>query len=385
MITKITLENFFSYGSPETIHLNKGANVIIGANGSGKTNFLKALHLLRIGVARRDLKHLMWDEWGGWQAILHSGNIKGDAIALHYEFSSFDGVILTYQLTFSNEGEKIEEVLKFTNNQKPFTFLSIASNTLSKEVEGYVVVDKQGKKEELHSESLEIGELYLGQLATTSLHIRGFLDYIRSINYYNHFNLSPQSAIRTVNKLSVDHYLSDIGTNLSAILSKIKKNQPVAYEEIQDQLRQVNPQFESLIFEEQGGRSYLKVKEYNLTRSIPLEHLSDGTLHFLLMLSVFYNADRGQALIIEELELGLHPKAVHFLAKAIQYAVEDGAQLFVVTHSPSILNDFEMKEVYVLEKDHDNQTVIQSAENYETQDINVLLGKIWYPTINKGE
>lgn len=381
MITKVVLENFFSYGASTSIELNEGANVIIGANGSGKTNFLKALHLLRVGVTKRDLRHLMWDEWGGWDAILHSGQIKGEYIALEYEFSSFDQVVLTYQLIFAKKGEEIRETLKFKTNEKSFTFLDITSNKRTKQVEGYVVVNNQRDKEEIHSESLEIGELYLGQLTTSSLHVRGLQDYIRNINYYNHFNISPKSAIRTVNHLSVDEYLSDIGTNLSTVLSKIKENQPFAYEEIQDQLKKINPQFEELIFEQMGGRSYLRIKEYYLSKNIPLEHLSDGTLHFLLMLSIFYNTERGQVLIIEELELGLHPEAVYFLAKAINYAVEDGAQLFVVTHSPSLLNDFALEAVHVIEKGEKNQTIIKSATKYNIQDINVLLSEIWQSAV----
>lgn len=39
MISKITLENFFSFKSPTTIELNPDINIIVGINGSGKSNF----------------------------------------------------------------------------------------------------------------------------------------------------------------------------------------------------------------------------------------------------------------------------------------------------------------------------------------------------------
>ncbi len=46
MISKITLENFFSFRESTTIELNSGVNILLGINGSGKSNFLKAIQLL---------------------------------------------------------------------------------------------------------------------------------------------------------------------------------------------------------------------------------------------------------------------------------------------------------------------------------------------------
>jgi chromosome segregation ATPase len=51
MLTKVTLENFFSFAEPTTIELNPEINVLIGINGSGKSNFLKAIRLLYDSIA----------------------------------------------------------------------------------------------------------------------------------------------------------------------------------------------------------------------------------------------------------------------------------------------------------------------------------------------
>jgi chromosome segregation ATPase len=50
MLTKITLENFFSFGRSTTIELNAGVNLLVGINGSGKSNLLKAIKLLVFGA-----------------------------------------------------------------------------------------------------------------------------------------------------------------------------------------------------------------------------------------------------------------------------------------------------------------------------------------------
>ncbi|MCP4702662.1 MAG: AAA family ATPase, partial [Gammaproteobacteria bacterium] len=50
MISKITLENFFSFRHPTTIQLNPDINILLGINGSGKSNFLKAIQLLHDSI-----------------------------------------------------------------------------------------------------------------------------------------------------------------------------------------------------------------------------------------------------------------------------------------------------------------------------------------------
>ena len=379
MLTKVTLENFFSFGKATTIELNPGANFLIGINASGKSNFFKALRLLKVGVVKRDLKHLFGEEWRGWKSMLHSGTIQENVIKLSYEYSSYDNVLLIYELSWTEGGKKFREVLKFANIDYPFTFLNLTTDLLKEEAEGYLVIDKAGKKEQLDIDalSLDTGELYLGQLKTTSLHVKGFLSYIKSMRDYNHFDMSPKSGVRFSSQLTVDDYLTDIGTNLAAVLSKIEESQPFAYEEIQQQLKKINPQFEELVFHERGEVKHLAIKEKHLKKEIPIEHLSDGTLHFLLMLCIFYNPDRGKVLVIEELELGLHPKAIGFVGQAIKYAAEDNTQLFIVTHSPMLLNGFELEDVYVFQKTKQNQTQVLPATTYQVENTKVLLNSIW--------
>jgi len=56
MIYKITLENFFSFKSPTTIFLNPDINILVGINGSGKSNFLKAIYLLQESIVGNGLE-----------------------------------------------------------------------------------------------------------------------------------------------------------------------------------------------------------------------------------------------------------------------------------------------------------------------------------------
>ncbi|MCI5139963.1 MAG: chromosome segregation protein SMC, partial [Candidatus Electrothrix sp. AR1] len=66
MIAKITLENFFSFRHPTTIELNPDINILLGINGSGKSNFLKALRLLHESIIGSGLEKVFLKEWSGF-------------------------------------------------------------------------------------------------------------------------------------------------------------------------------------------------------------------------------------------------------------------------------------------------------------------------------
>ncbi len=87
MIAKITLENFFSFGKKTEILLNPDINVLVGINGSGKSNLLKAIKLLYEGVAGEGFEKLFLRDWGGFDAITNLGS-KKDEIKLEFEFNT---------------------------------------------------------------------------------------------------------------------------------------------------------------------------------------------------------------------------------------------------------------------------------------------------------
>lgn len=86
MISKITLENFFSFKHPTTIELNSDINILVGINGSGKSNFLKAIHLLHDSIVGNGLETVFLKEWSGFNAVINFNQPEKDAIKLSFEF-----------------------------------------------------------------------------------------------------------------------------------------------------------------------------------------------------------------------------------------------------------------------------------------------------------
>ncbi len=87
MIKSISIENFFGFGNePTVIQLNQGVNVLVGINGSGKSVFLKAVHLLYESIAGEGFEKLFLKEWGGFPLVANFGEKQADKISIIYEF-----------------------------------------------------------------------------------------------------------------------------------------------------------------------------------------------------------------------------------------------------------------------------------------------------------
>ena len=86
-IESLRLRNYRNYVS-ETIHLNRGMNLILGDNGEGKTNILEAVYLLSTTRSHRnddDRDLILFDqEFGSVEGIINTGDSRDHLqIVLH--------------------------------------------------------------------------------------------------------------------------------------------------------------------------------------------------------------------------------------------------------------------------------------------------------------
>jgi predicted ATPase len=82
MISKITLENFFSFRQPTLIELNPDINILVGINGSGKSNFLKAIHLLAESIVGNGLEKIFLQQWSGFHSVINFNQGKKNYIII---------------------------------------------------------------------------------------------------------------------------------------------------------------------------------------------------------------------------------------------------------------------------------------------------------------
>ena len=201
---------------------------------------------------------------------------------------------------------------------------------------------------------------------------------IESMAVYNSFDIGSGSRLRVPTEFSTDVRLRKSGVNLTQILNELKLNHTFDFERLEETFRNVNPHYRSIEITNLYGQSYLSLREKNLSRAIGALHISDGTLRFLLAECVFYNPLRGQLVAIDEPERGLHPDMIRSVADMMKYAAKQ-SQIIVATHSPHLLNQFELEDMLVFEKDPENTTVVRrvSEDDFPEWEGEFLPGQMW--------
>ena len=205
------------------------------------------------------------------------------------------------------------------------------------------------------------------------------------------------NAIQRPSMLNPDVTLQPNGGDLPAVLDRLRDQHPERFEALDDAIPLWFPDFDRVLFDtpQQGHRSLLlRTKEGK--HSIKAEHLSQGTLLGLALLTLAYLPDPPPIIGLEEPDRGLHPRLLRDVRDALyrlSYPEASGenrspVQVIATTHSPYFLD---------LYKDHPEEIVIAQKEGgkahfrrlVDLPDFKEILestslGEVWYSGILGG-
>ena len=394
MLKSVIVKDFFSFKGEVELTLNRGVNLLLGINGSGKTSFINALRLLSEGVIGNGIESLIQTQWGGYSQILNcSGRERADSIQLTYifddsevnkfnRFKTFYSSVY-YRITIRPLGTTdyyLDEKLWVEHtceDDKEFVYLNFhngqgrlrqKSRTETPVFQDYSNGDFSGR------------ELILRQINEPNqyLPIHTIKRAVESLTVYNSFDTGDTSKIRRVAEYSTGIRLWKNGENLTQLLNDLRNNHSLDFEKIEEELHKVNPSYKNIEINNVTGLAYLSLREKNLDKTIGALHISDGTLRFLLLEAVFLNPNRGHLIAIDEPERGLHPGMIRSVAEMIKNAAKE-TQLIIATHSPHLLNQFELEDILVFEKNDFNVSVVRklSEEDFADYEGDLLPGQLW--------
>ena len=390
MIKELIVRDFFSFKGEHTIELNTGVNILVGVNGSGKTSFLNAITMLYEGVAGGGLSSL-FRQWGSYNAIVNAcGEVKPDCFSVTYVF---DADVLRkvvsaspfmkdvyYKITVFPIGDGTNYTLCETlysednkGKKKTFSYLEFRNGI------GQISVrTKSGIEVEKYDDGmLSAQELVLRQITDPQRYLPSFVvrEAISAIAGYSKFNFDQVRQPADANDVK---RLISTGENLSHLLSNLNNNYTFQYEKIIECLSDINPNFTGIGYNVFGSRLYLSLREKNLSHAIDALHMSDGTLKYLLLLSIFHNPQRGTLVCVDEPESCLHPDMIRSVAKMMKRAAMT-SQIIVATHSALLLNAFELDDILVFEKNDKNETQIirYSEDDFGDREDELLPGQLW--------
>ncbi len=325
----ITIKGFKSIASVEKLTL-RPINVLIGANGSGKSNFIGVfafLHAIREGRLKDYVTAA-----GGAEKVLHFGSKVTKEITF---FLSFSGEVNQYELTLFPTGDdglfrSESENVSYWDKKRYDT----------PDVRRILRAPEQGR---------EAGISISGK----DEH-RGWVRHRIGGWRFHHFHDTGSSALmRKTAKLDDNEFLRPDASNLAAYLYYLQEKHPVSYSLIQRTVQQVAPFFDDFRLKPlklKPDDIKLEWRHKKSDQYFDASSLSDGTLRFIALATLFSQPkgmDNSYSLIlVDEPELGLHPYAIEMLASLIRQASVD-TQVIVSTQSSLLLDHFEPEDVLV--------------------------------------
>ncbi len=373
MLKSIRLVNFYSFRDT-TIELNQGANVLVGINGSGKSNFLKVFELLKAAFNGQGLRRYIL-EIGGVNEILYQGEREHDEIVIQI---IKEGPVSATE-TINTEIETVTYEIRIIPTQTEYYLKERAWNKHTN------LFERDGSRLSIKFDSKKESFETLLQDELELISMRFSLDFesnvffslknvLSLLAYISYINTTTKSPIRKPVLAIPEKEIINGGDNLAQVLNTIKINDKKTYRKILEALQRVNPHFKDFDFRPFGTNFEMLLEEDGLNRSIHLSKVSDGTLRYLCLITALMT-NKKSVLCIDEPETGLHPDMLFNIAQAVKEAAETST-VIISTHSAQFLNYFDLETVRVFEKDGENATQVYA---YTEGDF-----KGWYETFQVG-
>ena len=138
------------------------------------------------------------------------------------------------------------------------------------------------------------------------------------------------------------------GSNLAAVLARLKERSPKSYSELTAEVFRIMPEFRSLeLVGHSNGRISFGLRLYE-NGFVPAVELSQGMLYLLAILALAFDPDPPRVICIEEVDRGIHPRALREVRDALYRLSFPGAhgldrravQVITTTHSPYFIDLF---------------------------------------------
>ena len=388
-IKSIQLRNFLSFGDQSEAVPLQPLNIIIGANGSGKSNFLEAFELLRntpnelVVPIRKGGGVAEW-LWKGGEGnapasievrVSRSPVSQKDVIDLRYNFA-FTAANHRLELV----DEKIEDAEK-TNPRARASYFYYRYQSGKPVLNIGASGEERGGKRMLQRDHIDPEKSILAQRRDPDQYpeLAFLAQSFGSISLFREWTFGRNATLRQPQRLDAySQFLLPDASNLALVLNSLER-MPSAKQRLLEALKEFYEDVENYGVDLTGGLVQLYLHEKNLSSPVLSARLSDGTLRYLALLAILCHPKPPPLVCIEEPELGLHPDILPDLAKLLKEASER-TQLIVTTHSDILVGAFSDKpEVVLVSEKTDTGTTLTRLNPEELQAWlkDYSLGQLW--------
>ena len=307
----------------------KDINVLIGANGAGKTNLISLFTFLGC-LSRGKLQQYVKTE-GGAGTFFHFGTKNTEGIKLGLEIGN---------------NEYNVEFLPDLDNDSLFFDIESCRRAHPPGETNWHLCSRKG-------ESGLVTEDLTGQ--AVKYYTKKYLDQCR---VYHFHDTSGQAAFKKSSSLYDNYYLEEDAANIAPFLYDLKtgrdEDSQQSYNQIVCAVKSVAPFFHDFYLEPTGKRGdeniLLRWMHKNRRSPFSANALSDGTARFVCLATLLLQPEsrRSDTIILDEPELGLHPAALCVLADIIR-STSRKTQVICSTQSVFFANFFSPEDFIVTE------------------------------------
>lgn len=324
-IKNLSISGFKSIKKMEKLRLYN-LNVLIGANGVGKSNFVSFFRLL--GEMLDGRLQVWTNKQGGADRVLSFGVKETTKFESFIEFG-LNGYSVILEPTFEGGFVFTQEKLFFDGffGQK---WVPLGS--------GHDEAKLKARHQASKGDQVE-NYCYLS---------------ISSWRVYHFHDTSDTAGVKRLSAVHDNEYLRPDASNLAAFLFRVKKEHPDVYSQIRKTVALAVPFFDDFVLkpteldsEEQQIR--LLWKQLDSDYAFWPSQLSDGSIRFICLVTALLQPEPPSTIIIDEPELGLHPYALTLLGALIRSAATR-MQVIISTQSVPLLNEFSIDDLIVVER-----------------------------------
>lgn len=374
-INKLTIEGYKSIRALRDLEL-RNLNVLIGANGAGKSNFIGFFRMLAEMFGERLQMHVQLR--GGPDALLHYGRKTTDRIAAEFEFDQSEAL----------PGETAVHADRYRFELEP-----TADHRLVFADE--IVWDSRWQ----HSRPMMFGASHAeSQLArhrdagtanpATARFLQEIVHPLNRLRIYHFHDTSDSAKVKQIHAVNDTLRLKEDGANLAAWLRMLREKHLASYRAIVAAIRLVAPFFDDFVY--RAGDTADVQLEWTERRDpdTPLKAhaLSDGTLRFICLCTLLLQPWElmPPVILLDEPELGLHPYAINVLADLLQRAAEQ-KQLIIATQSVELINCLTIEDLIVVDRRDDASEFRRlDPDEFKVWLSDYSLGELWKQNVLGG-
>ncbi len=339
-------------------------NVLIGANGSGKSNFISFFKLLRWMIQRTGQLQFFVGQSGGASSFLFDGSAVTPQIEAELNFETTSGkddyffrLFYAASDTFIFAEEKYRR--NIYSNSTGQGLLNIRNNNLGTAIQrnysgnsGNIDISPFSglatwkSLDAGHKESRLIDDINLGNQIS-----RDIFYLIQSFETHQFHDTSQTARFKQRWSIEDNQRLKEDAGNLAPFLLRIRDNEPRYYQRIVETLSQIAPFFADFVLAPMGNTILLQWREKGTDLIFSPYQASDGTLRAMALVTLLLQPPDSlpNILILDEPELGLHPYAINIIGGLIN-SVANRCQVILATQSPLLVDCFEPEEIIVVER-----------------------------------